>query len=133
VDCGTTVVRRPRGDDGYLVRGFTALQVAALAPPHLSTVIPVDFTDNRYTDDCHYWGGLVRMYYDPGFYGNFMIAANALPRRRSGARSGPPSGTSTSKGTSHISLSGSATKRMGRTGETAPSEMSPIGSSARSS
>jgi len=78
VDCGTTVVRRPRGDDGYLDTGGSPSSVAALAPPHLSTVIPVDFTDNRYTDDCHYWGGLVRMYYDPDST-ELMIAANASP------------------------------------------------------
>ena len=38
--------------------GFTALQVAALQPAHLATVVPVYFTDDRYTDDCHYRGGL---------------------------------------------------------------------------
>ena len=51
---------------GISYGGFTALQVATLQPPHLTSIIPVDFTDDRYTDDCHYRGGLMRMYYDVG-------------------------------------------------------------------
>lgn len=64
---------------GISYGGFTTLQIAALAPPHLTSIIPVDFTDNRYTDDCHYRGGLLRMYYDIGWYGTRMIAWGALP------------------------------------------------------
>lgn len=64
---------------GISYGGFTALQVAALRPPHLTSIIPVDFTDDRYTDDCHYRGGLLRMYYDIGWYGTRMIAWNAMP------------------------------------------------------
>lgn len=64
---------------GISYGGFTALQVAALAPPHLTSVIPVDFTDDRYTDDCHYRGGLLRLYYDVAYYGGFMICWNAMP------------------------------------------------------
>lgn len=64
---------------GISYGGFTALQVAARAPKHLTSVIPIDFTHDRYTDDCHYRGGLLRMYYDPGFYGSAMVARNALP------------------------------------------------------
>jgi putative CocE/NonD family hydrolase len=64
---------------GISYGGFSALQCAALAPPHLTSVIPMDFTDDRYVDDCHYVGGLLRMYYDAGFYGCFMTAWNALP------------------------------------------------------
>lgn len=44
--------------------GFTALQVASHAPAHLRSVIPFYFTHDRYTDDCHYRGGLLRMYHD---------------------------------------------------------------------
>ena len=40
--------------------GFTCVQIAALAPPHLVTIIPWNFTDDRYTDDCHYRGGAWR-------------------------------------------------------------------------
>ena len=64
---------------GISYGGFTALQVATLQPPHLTSIIPVDFTDDRYTDDCHYRGGLLRMYYDIGWYGTRMIAWNAMP------------------------------------------------------
>lgn len=64
---------------GISYGGFTALQVAAHQPPHLATIIPVDFTDDRYTDDCHYRGGLLRLYYDLAWYGTRMIAWNAMP------------------------------------------------------
>jgi putative CocE/NonD family hydrolase len=64
---------------GISYGGFTALQVAAHAPPHLTSIIPIDFTDDRYTDDCHYRGGLLRLYYDIGHYGGQMVACNALP------------------------------------------------------
>jgi hypothetical protein len=59
--------------------GFTAVQVAALRPKHLTTIIPVYFTDDRYTDDCHYRGGCMRGYYDIGAYGASMIGMNAMP------------------------------------------------------
>ncbi len=64
---------------GISYGGFTALQVATHNPPHLTSIIPVDFTDDRYTDDCHYRGGLLRKYYDIGYYGGFMIVWNAMP------------------------------------------------------
>jgi hypothetical protein len=64
---------------GISYGGFTALQVAATRPPHLRSVIPMYFTDDRYRDDCHYVGGLPRLYYDTGFYGVNMVSYNALP------------------------------------------------------
>ncbi|MGD9135963.1 MAG: CocE/NonD family hydrolase [Desulfobacterales bacterium] len=64
---------------GISYGGFTALQVAALAPPHLKSIIPVMFTDDRYVDECHYRGGLKRLYYNLSYYGGQMIAWNALP------------------------------------------------------
>ncbi|MCA1707213.1 MAG: CocE/NonD family hydrolase [Actinobacteria bacterium] len=64
---------------GISYGGFTSLQVAAHTPPHLTSVIPICFTDDRYTDDCHYRGGLLRKYYDVAYYGTFMVAFNALP------------------------------------------------------
>jgi putative CocE/NonD family hydrolase len=67
---------------GISYGGFTALQVATHRPPHLTSIIPVDVTDDRYTDDCHYRGGLLRMYYDLGWYGTRMIAWNAMPPDR---------------------------------------------------
>ena len=65
---------------GSSYSGFTALQVAALGPPHLKAIVPMYATDDRYTDDCHYdRGGSLRMYYDVGVYGGWMVAMNALP------------------------------------------------------
>jgi putative CocE/NonD family hydrolase len=64
---------------GFSYGGFTALQIAATRPPHLRSIIPGYFTDDRYTDDCHYVGGLMRLYYDVFYYGTFMVAYNALP------------------------------------------------------
>jgi uncharacterized protein len=64
---------------GISYGGFTSLQVATHQPPHLASIVPMYFTDDRYTDDCHYRGGHLRKYYDVGHYGNFMIAYNALP------------------------------------------------------
>jgi len=64
---------------GISYGGFTCLQVASHQPPHLTSIIPVDFTDDRYTDDCHYRGGLLRAYYDLGWYGARMIAWGAMP------------------------------------------------------
>ena len=43
---------------GISYGGFTSLQVATHQPPHLRSIIPMYFTDDRYTDDCHYRGGL---------------------------------------------------------------------------
>jgi len=64
---------------GISYGGFTCLQVATHAPPHLTSIIPVDFTDDRYTDECHYCGGMMRLYFNIAFYGGFMVAWNALP------------------------------------------------------
>ena len=59
--------------------GFSSVQVAALAPPHLKTIIPWNYTDDRYTDDCHYRGGALRCYYDIGSYGCSMVGMNSMP------------------------------------------------------
>ncbi|MSS71484.1 MAG: CocE/NonD family hydrolase [Candidatus Latescibacteria bacterium] len=59
--------------------GFTAVQIAAHAPPHLTTIIPFFYTDDRYTDDCHYRGGCLRCYYDIGAYGTSVSGRNAFP------------------------------------------------------
>ena len=64
---------------GISYGGFTSLQIASHAPPHLTSIIPMYFTDDRYTDDCHFRGGLMRKYYDVTSYGNMMVAWNALP------------------------------------------------------
>ncbi len=64
---------------GFSYGGFVCYQVAMHHPPHLKAIVPCYATDDRYTDDCHYRGGLFRYYYDFASYGARMIASNALP------------------------------------------------------
>lgn len=59
--------------------GFNSLQVAMHRPPALKAICPMYFTDNRYTDDCHYKGGTLQMLYDMATYGLSMVLSNALP------------------------------------------------------
>ncbi len=61
--------------------GFNSLQVAMHRPPALKAICPMYFTDNRYTDDCHYKGGAMQMLYDVGTYGLSMAGRNMLPPR----------------------------------------------------
>lgn len=61
--------------------GFNSLQVAMHRPPALKAICPMYFTDNRYTDDCHYKGGALQMLYDVGTYGLAMVGRNLLPPR----------------------------------------------------
>jgi hypothetical protein len=65
--------------------GFNSLQVAMHRPPALKAICPMYFTDNRYTDDCHYKGGAMQMLYDIGTYGLGMVVMNALPPYPEGA------------------------------------------------
>ena len=104
---------------GISYGGFTALQVATHQPPHLTSIIPVDFTDDRYTDDCHYRGGLLRMYYDVGWYGTRMVAWNAMPTdpdRRLGRLVRQDVEDRVAAATSRISWRGCVTRSTGRTG-----------------
>ena len=59
--------------------GFNSLQVAMHRPPALKAICPMYFTDNRYTDDCHYKGGALQMLYDVATYGLSMVVQNAMP------------------------------------------------------
>jgi putative CocE/NonD family hydrolase len=59
--------------------GFNSLQVAMHRPPALKAICPMYFTDNRYTDDCHYKGGTLQMLYDIATYGLSMVVQNAMP------------------------------------------------------
>ncbi|MEO9337664.1 CocE/NonD family hydrolase [Mesorhizobium sp. SB112] len=52
--------------------GFNCLQVAALRPPALKAIIPVCFTDDRFTDDVHYMGGCLLN--DNLWWGAIMMA-----------------------------------------------------------
>ena len=100
--------------------GFTALQVAALQPPHLATIVPVYFTDDRYTDDCHYRGGCLRGYYDVGAYGAWMVGLNAMPPypEWSGDGLGPGVGGAPRAATSPTCSSGWRTRPTASTGAT---------------
>ncbi|MEX1019622.1 MAG: CocE/NonD family hydrolase [Litorilinea sp.] len=59
--------------------GFNSVQVAMHRPPALKAICPMYFTDNRYTDDCHYKGGGLQMLYDVATYGLGMVVQNAMP------------------------------------------------------
>ncbi|MGQ0604106.1 MAG: CocE/NonD family hydrolase, partial [Anaerolineales bacterium] len=63
---------------GISYGGFTAIQVAALQPPHLKAIIPMYATDDRYLCDVHYYGGCLTMS-DLAQYAVGMVAMNALP------------------------------------------------------
>ena len=63
---------------GISYGGFTAIQVAALRPPHLRAIIPVMATDDRYLDDIHYRGGCVTVS-ELSQYAVSQVAMNAMP------------------------------------------------------
>lgn len=57
--------------------GFNGLQIAALRPPELKTIITICSTDDRYTDDIHYMGGCLLG--DNLSWASTMFAYNASP------------------------------------------------------
>ena len=57
--------------------GFNGLQVAARRPPALKAIITAYSTDNRFTDDIHYMGGLLLN--DNLWWGTIMMAYQARP------------------------------------------------------
>ncbi len=63
---------------GISYGGFTAIQVAALRPPHLGAIAPMYATDDRYTDDVHYVGGCLTAS-ELTQYAVAQVATNALP------------------------------------------------------
>ena len=63
---------------GISYGGFTAIQVAALRPPHLRAIVPVMATDDRYLDDVHYRGGCVTAS-ELSQYAVSQVAMNAMP------------------------------------------------------
>ena len=63
---------------GTSYSGFNSLQLAAQRPPHLGAVCAIYATDDRYTDDVHYMGGVLRAI-DLVDYVVYMVAMNALP------------------------------------------------------
>ena len=63
---------------GISYGGFTAIQVAALRPPHLRAIVPIMATDDRYTDDVHYKGGCLTVS-EQSQYSVSQVAMNAMP------------------------------------------------------
>ena len=63
---------------GYSYSGFNSIQIAMERPPALKAIIPIYATDDRYGDDVHYYGGVVKQL-DQIDYPTYMVAMNALP------------------------------------------------------
>ena len=63
---------------GTSYSGFNSLQLACERPPALRAVVAIYATDDRYTDDVHYRGGLLR-FLDLVDYCHYMTPMNALP------------------------------------------------------
>jgi uncharacterized protein len=63
---------------GVSYGGFTSIQVAATRPPHLKAIVPIQATDDRYTDDVHYVGGALTVS-ELSQYAVSQVAMNALP------------------------------------------------------
>ena len=58
--------------------GFNALQLAMERPPALGAIVSVYASDDRYTDDVHYMGGILKAL-DLVDWELYMAASNALP------------------------------------------------------
>ncbi len=63
---------------GTSYSGFNSLQMAAERPPALKAVCAIYASDDRYTDDVHYMGGLLK-WLDLIDYCHYMTPMNALP------------------------------------------------------
>jgi predicted acyl esterase len=63
---------------GTSYSGFNSIQVAMERPPALKAIIPIFATDDRYADDVHYFGGVLKGL-DLVDYPLYMVALNALP------------------------------------------------------
>lgn len=63
---------------GLSYGGFTSIQVAATRPPHLRAIVPIQATDDRYTDDVHYVGGTMAVS-EMAQYSVSQVAMNAMP------------------------------------------------------
>jgi predicted acyl esterase len=62
---------------GTSYSGFNTIQTAMRRPPALKAIVPIYATDDRYTDDIHFGGG-IRKVIEFG-YPLFMVSENALP------------------------------------------------------
>ena len=66
------------GAYGVSYGGFAAIQLAGRRPPALGAIAAVYATDDRYTEDVHFWGGALCAL-ELVHYPLRMIAMNALP------------------------------------------------------
>ena len=58
--------------------GFNSIQVAMERPPALGAIVPIYASDDRYTDDVHYMGGVLKAI-DLVDWVIYMAAGNVLP------------------------------------------------------
>ena len=63
---------------GTSYSGFNSLQMACERPPQLKAIIAIYGSDDRYTDDVHYRGGILKVL-DLVDYCHYMTVMNALP------------------------------------------------------
>ncbi len=63
---------------GTSYSAFNSLQMACERPAHLKAIIAIYGTDDRYTDDVHYRGGILKVL-DLVDYCHYMTPMNALP------------------------------------------------------
>jgi predicted acyl esterase len=63
---------------GTSYSGFASIQTAMRRPPALKAIVPTFATDDRYTDDIHFGGGIRKALEFVG-YPLFMVSMNALP------------------------------------------------------
>jgi uncharacterized protein len=63
---------------GTSYSGFNSLQIAMDGPPALKAICSIFASDDRYGDDVHYFGGVLKQL-DIVDYPTYMVAMNALP------------------------------------------------------
>jgi putative CocE/NonD family hydrolase len=63
---------------GTSYSGFNSIQLAMERPPHLTAIVAIYATDDRYTDDVHYLGGALK-WLDLIDYCHYMTPMNAMP------------------------------------------------------
>jgi predicted acyl esterase len=63
---------------GTSYSGFNSLQIAMDQPPALKAICSIFASDDRYGDDVHYFGGVLKQL-DVVDYPTYMVAMNALP------------------------------------------------------
>ena len=65
------------GMNGISYGAFNSVQIAAMNPPALKAIVAAAGTDDRYTDDVHYFGGALHLFENT--WAVAMISSNAMP------------------------------------------------------